>query len=72
VKAGRIEPHPSRDLSVLARDAGVISAEECALWQRKEALRRNVIKVDDFPQDYGRAEALQKLSSEKLAAVKAA
>ncbi|HWA36745.1 MAG TPA: acyl-CoA dehydrogenase domain-containing protein, partial [Burkholderiales bacterium] len=72
VKAGRITPHPSQDLSVLARDAGVISAEECALWQRKEALRKNAIKVDDFPQDYGRAEALQKLSSEKLAAVKAA
>ncbi|HYD55375.1 MAG TPA: acyl-CoA dehydrogenase [Burkholderiales bacterium] len=72
VKAGRIEPHPSRDLSVLARDAGVITAEECAQWQRKEALRRNVIKVDDFPQDYGRAEALQKLAAEKPAAMKAA
>ena len=28
-------------------------------------LRRAVIKVDDFPQDYGRAEALQKLAAEK-------
>jgi acyl-CoA dehydrogenase len=73
VKAGRIVPHPSQDLSVLARDAGVITAEETAQWQRKEALRRNVIKVDDFPQDYGRAEALQKLAAEKpVAAMKAA
>ena len=56
----------------MARDSGVITAEECSLWQRKEALRKEVIKVDDFPQDYGRAEALQKLGAEKLAAVKAA
>jgi acyl-CoA dehydrogenase len=72
VKAGRIESHPAQDLSVLARNAGVISADEAALWQRKEALRKDAIKVDDFPQDYGRAEALHKVSSEKLAAVKAA
>jgi hypothetical protein len=32
-------------------------AGELALWQRKEALRKNVIKVDDFPQDFGRGNA---------------
>ena len=41
-------------------------------WQRKEALRRNVIKVDDFPQDFGRAEIGLKLSQEKTLAAKAA
>ena len=33
-----------------------LTAEELAQWQRKEALRKQVIKVDDFPQDFGRAE----------------
>ena len=43
-----------------------------ALWQRKEALRKHVIKVDDFPQDFGRAEIMQKLAQEKPVAAKAA
>jgi acyl-CoA dehydrogenase len=30
--------------------------EELAQWSRKEALRKRVIQVDDFPQDFGRAE----------------
>src|SRR3954469_2108778 len=34
----------------------VLNPEELAQWQRKEALRKQVIKVDDFPQDFGRAE----------------
>ena len=49
-----------------------ISAEENAQWQRKEALRRQVIKVDDFPQDFGRAELEQKLAVEKPVSAKAA
>ncbi|HKX37214.1 MAG TPA: DUF1974 domain-containing protein, partial [Burkholderiales bacterium] len=36
-----------------------LNAEELAQWQRKEALRKNVIKVDDFPQDFGRAEIVR-------------
>jgi len=31
------------------------------LWQRKEALRKNVIQVDDFPQDFGRAAIVERL-----------
>jgi hypothetical protein len=34
-----------------------LTADEYAQWQRKEALRKKVIKVDDFPHDFGRAEA---------------
>jgi acyl-CoA dehydrogenase len=56
VKKGKLVPRPGVDLGVIARDNQVISAEELALWQRKEALRKQVIKVDDFPQDFGRAE----------------
>jgi hypothetical protein len=43
-------------VGLLCRDKGIIGAEEYAQWQAKEALRRSVIQVDDFPQDFGRAE----------------
>ena len=68
VRAGRLEIRPGMETAVAAREAHVITADECALWQRKEALRKNVIKVDDFPQDYGRAEALEKLDAETVKA----
>src|ERR1700694_4531965 len=48
----------------------VLTPDEHAQWQRKEALRKHVIKVDDFPQDFGRAEIVEKL--EKRFSVKAA
>jgi len=73
VKKGKIVPQPGIDLGSLGLTNKIISADELAQWQRKEALRKNVIKVDDFPQDFGRAEILQKLGDEKLPhAVKAA
>jgi acyl-CoA dehydrogenase len=40
----------------VADPLSVLSADEAAQWQAKEALRREVIKVDDFPPDFGRAE----------------
>jgi acyl-CoA dehydrogenase len=72
VKNGTLTPRSGADTAQLARDQGVISAEEFALWQRKEALRKRVIMVDDFPQDFGRAEILQRLGDEKPAQAKAA
>ena len=57
-KRGVAEPH------------SVLSAEELAQWQRKEALRKEVIRVDDFPQDFGRAELV--LGPEPAIAAKAA
>ena len=36
------------------REKSIITQEEFAQWQRKETLRKAVIKVDDFPQDFGR------------------
>jgi acyl-CoA dehydrogenase len=62
VKKGKIVPQPGVDLGHLAVQNKIITAEELALWQRKEALRKNVIKVDDFPQDFGRAELAAKHS----------
>jgi hypothetical protein len=52
------------DLGTLGLQNKIITAEENTLWQRKEALRRNVIKVDDFPQDFGRAEIAARLGKE--------
>ncbi len=46
----------------------VLTPEEHAQWQHKEALRKNVIKVDDFPQDFGRAEIVEKLEKQTVKA----
>ena len=73
VKKGKVRVPPGGDLGQLCLDAGIVSADELAQWRRKETLRRNVIKVDDFPQDFGRAEILQKLEeSSRTPAAKAA
>src|SRR5437016_5549309 len=68
IKHGSLKPRPGVDLVTAARDAGIVTAEEYALWQRKEALRKNVIKVDDFPQDFGRAEIVEELEKQKVKA----
>ncbi|MBS1138482.1 MAG: hypothetical protein H6R11_2436, partial [Proteobacteria bacterium] len=36
-----------------ALDAGVITAAERALLLRRDELRNKVIRVDDFPMDFG-------------------
>jgi acyl-CoA dehydrogenase len=72
VKTGALAPRSGVDTAVVAREKGVLTADELALWQRKETLRKNVIKVDDFPQDFGRAEILARLSQEKALSAKAA
>jgi acyl-CoA dehydrogenase len=72
VRAGALEPRSGVDTAQLARDKGVITAEECAQWQRKESLRKRVIMVDDFPQDFGRAEIMEKLGETKPVRAKAA
>ena len=72
VKSGALKPRSGADTAQLARDQGVITPEEYAQWQRKEALRKRVIQVDDFPQDFGRAEIVQRLLDEQPARAKAA
>jgi acyl-CoA dehydrogenase len=72
VKSGQLTPRSGADTAQLARDQGVITSEEYAQWQKKEALRKRVIMVDDFPQDYGRAEIVQKLGDERPTHAKAA
>src|SRR5438552_1673297 len=55
VKKGKVVVPPGADVGLAAKDSGLISADEYAQWQKKEALRKSVIKVDDFPQDFGRS-----------------
>ena len=65
VKKGKIAPRPGVELGVIASEAGLITAEELSQWQRKETLRKSVIKVDDFPQDFGRAQLVEEAGSHK-------
>jgi acyl-CoA dehydrogenase len=68
VKAGVVVPRSGTDTAALAKEKNVITAEELQLWQRKEALRRNVIAVDDFPQDFGRAEIVRSMEEKPVSA----
>jgi acyl-CoA dehydrogenase len=65
LKKGKVTAQPGADVGLLCKEKGLISADEYAQWQKKEALRKNVIKVDDFPQDFGRAEAVEKAEMAK-------
>jgi acyl-CoA dehydrogenase len=56
VKKGKMVPRPGIEIGMIGKENGIITADEYALWSRKEALRKGVIKVDDFPADFGRAE----------------
>jgi len=47
-----------------AQQAGVITAQELEVIRRKGELRDKVIRVDDFPYDFGLREALADLSEE--------
>jgi acyl-CoA dehydrogenase len=68
LKKGKFAHQQGNDLAAEAREAGVITAEEYTQWQRKEALRKRVIHVDDFPQDFGRAELAQKTETRRVKA----
>jgi acyl-CoA dehydrogenase len=55
LKKGKMTARPGVDLGTIALEKNLITQEEFAQWSRKETLRKSVIKVDDFPQDFGRA-----------------
>ncbi|HWD23180.1 MAG TPA: acyl-CoA dehydrogenase [Burkholderiales bacterium] len=54
--------------AAVADPFSVLSPEERQLWQRKETLRKEVIKVDDFPPDFGRAAIVLEQASKLKAA----
>ncbi|MCD6040618.1 MAG: hypothetical protein K0R40_221 [Burkholderiales bacterium] len=66
MKKGKMSPQPGADLGAIGKEKGIISAEEYAQWSRKEALRKQVIRVDDFPRDFGRAEIVASLEGETV------
>jgi acyl-CoA dehydrogenase len=66
-KTGTISGKSQDELVRSALAAGIITLEEHALLQRTARLRDEVIRVDDFPQDFGRAE-LARPAARKAAA----
>ncbi|HYG55090.1 MAG TPA: acyl-CoA dehydrogenase [Burkholderiales bacterium] len=56
VKSGALEAGPGEDIGARAIQLNIITADEHAQYVRREALRKRVIHVDDFAQDFGRAE----------------
>ncbi|MBA3032255.1 MAG: acyl-CoA dehydrogenase [Gammaproteobacteria bacterium] len=59
-KAGRFEGDPRanvRDIALVAAEIGVISPTEYEVMKRRNALRDIVVRVDDFPFDFGVATA---------------
>jgi len=69
-KAGRFDDNPRanvRDIATVAAELGVINAAEHELMKRRNHLRDIVVRVDDFPFDYGIATANQP-AADRLAA----
>jgi acyl-CoA dehydrogenase len=61
-KAGRYSAKAGEDRIDAALAAGIIDADELALVRRARQLTEQVIRVDDFPQDFGAADARAQLS----------
>ena len=69
-KAGRFANNPLanvRDIAVVAAECGVITAAEFEVMKRRNGLRDIVVRVDDFPFDFGVATA-NKPTDHRLAA----
>jgi acyl-CoA dehydrogenase len=59
-REGRFDSNPRanvRDIATVAFETGVITAPEYEVMRRRNALRDIVIRVDDFPYDFGVASA---------------
>jgi len=65
VKKGKVISQPGMDVGLLCKEKNIISADEYAQWAKKEVLRKSVIKVDDFPQDFGRGQLAEEADSHK-------
>jgi acyl-CoA dehydrogenase len=67
-KSGAIRGTGAEELAQAAFAAKVISGEDMSLLKRAAQLRDEVIRVDHFPQDLGRAEALRPAQPQRAAA----
>ncbi len=59
MKQGKLSALTAEGLLSAAHDTGLITADELVAMQRVAALRDEVIRVDDFPQDFGVSEMQQ-------------
>ena len=69
-KAGRFDNNPLanvRDIAIVAAECGVITSAEYEMMKRRNVLRDIVVRVDDFPFDYGVATA-NKAAESRMAA----
>jgi acyl-CoA dehydrogenase len=60
-KAGKLDNNPDanvRDIAHAAFAAGIVTAAEYAVLKRRNELRDIVIRVDDFPMDFGLSQRL--------------
>ncbi|HET7766716.1 MAG TPA: acyl-CoA dehydrogenase [Burkholderiales bacterium] len=67
-KAGAIAGRSAEELAQAALAAKIVGGEEMSLLKRAALLRDEVIRVDHFPQDLGRAEALRPAQPQRAAA----
>jgi acyl-CoA dehydrogenase len=67
-KSGAIRGKGPEELAQAALAANVIGAEDMSLLKRATQLRDEVIRVDHFPQDLGRGEALRPAQPQRAAA----
>ncbi len=69
-RAGRFDGDPQanvRDIANAAHAAGVINEEEFAVLQRRNHLRDIVVRVDDFPFDFGLGTIAAMVTQRKVA-----
>jgi len=69
IKAGKLATRPGEDRPAAALAAAIISADELALVRRAARLADIVVRVDDFAQDLGTAEARPAMAPPRPAAV---
>jgi len=67
-KSGTVHGRTPEELAQSALAMQVITGEEHAVLERAAQLRDEVIRVDDFPQDLGRSEALRPAPPQRAAA----
>jgi acyl-CoA dehydrogenase len=69
-KAGHFDGNPAanvRDIATVAFETGVITAPENEVMRRRNQLRDIVVRVDDFPFDFGVAGAAQSVEMRRAA-----
>jgi acyl-CoA dehydrogenase len=69
-KQGRFDGNPTanvRDIATAAFEIGVITAPEYEVIRRRNRLRDMVIRVDDFPFDFGVASAAKPVAERRVA-----